>query len=83
MRTLPFCTECCVEMRCAKNEVVVVSEHAAYYGDRFECPDCRASVVTNWGDTPAAPSKFLDLDEFIEKATEAGFEIYEEVSDNA
>jgi len=43
------CSECCVEMRCSKNSIVLLwGESHARAGDEFTCPECgNTTVVAN------------------------------------
>lgn len=55
----PVCATCCVSMRCAKNEhaveVVYRDEPVGIFsGDRYECPNCPASIVIGFGEPFAA-----------------------------
>ena len=63
----PVCFPCSRSMRCVDNSVSVRDARTAtipatvWSGDRFECPDCNASIVTGfgrgWAEDRAAPSK--------------------------
>jgi hypothetical protein len=65
-RPRPICVEHRLEMRCAKNEVLVADRatdefpSTFWYGDRFECPhpDCSAAIVTGFG-SPMHPERDL------------------------
>ena len=47
----PICVPCAVEMRCAKNGLIVADPEPSTYwsGDMYECPGCGARVVTGFG----------------------------------
>lgn len=51
----PICVPCRVEMRCAKNNRLVSDRATATFpstywlGDEWECPGCRARIVTGFG----------------------------------
>jgi len=54
-RLTPICVPCARSMRCAQNEFPVRDKRlpgspaTVWSGDRFECPDCKASVVVGFG----------------------------------
>lgn len=57
----PACTNCNREMQCTTNGVVVgvvvkrggtTDLYQCWNGDEYTCPDCKAKVVTNYGDNP-------------------------------
>jgi len=47
---LPICVLCRVELRCAKNSFAVKNGYLLWSGDRYECPECKFSVVVGCGE---------------------------------
>ena len=46
----PLCANCQTEMKCIKNEVLVVGPLTLpRYGDLYECPGCKVRIVTGFG----------------------------------
>ena len=51
---LPVCTDCGIQMSCAKNDYVIRRTFyngtgIYYYGDKYECAQCHLSIVTGFG----------------------------------
>lgn len=67
----PVCFPCARAMRCAENSYSVrdartaTSAATVWSGDRFECPDCNASIIVGfgrgWEEDPDAPSNALEF----------------------
>lgn len=57
----PICVACRLEMRCVKNMRLVCDPEAAcgpstyWYGDEYECPECKVRIVTGFGKPMEAP----------------------------
>ena len=64
----PVCCACSVEMRCQRNEVYAICRTdgrlgSCYYsGDRYECPECGARVLTGFGSRMDQFDRPLDPD---------------------
>lgn len=50
MTFTPICVPCAREMRCKKNDYLFSDTEASYVwaGDMFECPQCKAQIVTGF-----------------------------------
>ena len=64
----PICVKCRLEMRCVKNRRLVRDPETGgfpstfWMGDEYECPECKARIVTGFGKS-FAPS--LDPTEML------------------
>ena len=45
----PVCVDCQEEMRCVLNGVAVKTYGIWFRGDAFQCPNCGAEIVTQFG----------------------------------